>query len=244
MLTPSGNSNAAPAGDQSGLAIVFGAGGGIGRALLDRLAADGRYSHCLGFGRGSTPALDLTAEDTIAALAEAVGGYDAPPRLILDATGFLHGAGFTPEKSWRQIDPAAMAMAFAINAIGPALLMKHFLPLLPREGRSVFATLSAKVGSIGDNGLGGWYSYRASKAALNQLVRTASIELARTQPQALCVALHPGTVDTPLSKPYAQAQPVVQSPAMAAARLLGAIETLAPEDSGGFFDYRGARLPW
>mgnify|MGYP000220379835 CR=1 FL=1 len=99
-----------------------------------------------------------------------------------------------PEKSWRQLDPAHMAHAFAINAIGPALLMKHFLPLLPGEGRSVFATLSAKVGSIGDNALGGWYSYRASKAALNQLVRTAAIELRRRQPMAVCVALHPGTV--------------------------------------------------
>lgn len=243
-MPPSGDNNDAPAGDKSGLAIVFGAGGGIGRALLERLAAAGHFSPCLGFGRGSTPALDLTAEDSIAALAEAVGGYDAPPRLILDATGFLHGAGFTPEKSWRQIDPAAMAMAFAINAIGPALLMKHFLPLLPRDGRSVFATLSAKVGSIGDNGLGGWYSYRASKAALNQLVRTASIELARTRPQALCVALHPGTVATVLSAPFARGSAHVQSPDQAAARLLAALDLLEPEDSGGFFDYRGQPLPW
>ena len=118
---------------------------------------------------------------------------------MIDASGFLHGDGLMPEKSWREIDPVHMQRAFAINAIGPALLMKHLLPLFPADGRSVFATLSAKVGSIGDNHLGGWYAYRASKAALNQLVRTAAIELRRKRPNAICVALHPGTVDTKLS---------------------------------------------
>jgi NAD(P)-dependent dehydrogenase (short-subunit alcohol dehydrogenase family) len=137
-----------------------------------------------------------------------------------------------------------MAHAFAINAIGPALLMKHFLPLLPRSGRSVFATLSAKVGSIGDNHLGGWYSYRASKAALNQLVRTAAIELSRRQPQAICVALHPGTVATPLSSPFAKSGLQVQAPDLAAQRLLAVIDALTAEDSGGFFNHQGERLPW
>ena len=123
-----------------------------------------------------------------------------------------------------------MAHAFAINAIGPALLMKHFLPLLPRSGRSVFATLSAKVGSIGDNHLGGWYSYRASKAAL--------------KPQAICVALHPGTVATPLSSPFAKSGLQVQAPDLAAQRLLAVIDALTAEDSGGFFNHQGERLPW
>ena len=122
--------------------------------------------------------------------------------------------------------------------------MKHFLPLLPRQGRSVFATLSARVGSIGDNQLGGWYSHRASKAALNQFVRTAAIELGRRQPAALCVALHPGTVATRLSAPFAKAGLDVQTAEEAADRLLDVIERLAPASTGGFFDYRGAPVPW
>ncbi len=137
-----------------------------------------------------------------------------------------------------------MAKAFAVNTIGPALLIKHLLPLLPRAGKSVFATLSAKVGSIGDNHLGGWYSYRASKAALNQIVRTAAIELKRRQPEAVCVALHPGTVESPLSAPFGRSGLDVQSPATAAERLVGVIDTLTPASSGGFFDYRGTALPW
>ena len=137
-----------------------------------------------------------------------------------------------------------MAHAFAVNAIGPALLMKHFLPLLPRSGRAVFASLSAKVGSIGDNRLGGWYSYRASKAALNQLVHTAAIELARRQPEAICVVLHPGTVATRLSQPFSKSGLEVQTPAASAARLLATIDGLSASDSGGFFNHRGEALPW
>ena len=165
-------------------------------------------------------------------------------RLVVDATGFLHDETQRPEKSWRELDPAQMARSFALNAIGPALIMKHVLPLLPFEGKAVFATLSARVGSIGDNHLGGWYSYRASKAALNQLVRTASIELTRRQPEAICVALHPGTVATRLSSPFGKAGLDVQSPDVAAERLLAVIADLGPDDSGGFFDYRGERVPW
>jgi NAD(P)-dependent dehydrogenase (short-subunit alcohol dehydrogenase family) len=122
--------------------------------------------------------------------------------------------------------------------------MKHLLPLLPRSGKAVFATLSARVGSIGDNTIGGWYSYRAAKAALNQLVRTAAIELRRTRPEAICVALHPGTVATPLSAPFAKAGLNVRPPEEAARDLLAVIESLSPAQSGGFFDYRGAELPW
>lgn len=131
-----------------------------------------------------------------------------------------------------------------MNAIGPALLMKHFLPLLPRQGRSVFATLSARVGSIGDNRLGGWYGYRASKAALNQFVRTAAIELGRRQPAAICVALHPGTVATSLSAPFVKAGLDVQTTDQAAGRLIDVIDHLPPGSSGGFFDHRGDPVPW
>ena len=137
-----------------------------------------------------------------------------------------------------------MTRAFALNAIGPAVIMKHVLPLLPRQGKSVFATLSAKLGNIGENRLGGWYSYRASKAALNQLVRTAAIDLGCRHPDSICVPLHPGTVDTGLTSPFNKAGLEVQSPDAAAGRLLAVIDRLSPGDSGGFLDHRGERVPW
>lgn len=225
------------------LAVVVGGGGGVGAAVVAALREAGGHDEVLALGRRSSPALDLLDEASIAAAAAAVRARGVPT-LVFDATGFLHGAGMEPEKSWRELDAAHLAHAFAINAIGPALLMKHFLPLLPRDRRAVFATLSARVGSIGDNRLGGWYSYRASKAALNQLVRTAAVELRRGRPQAICVALHPGTVDTGLSAPFAKSGLQVQAPAEAAARLLAVIEGLGPGDSGEFFDHRGEPVPW
>jgi NAD(P)-dependent dehydrogenase (short-subunit alcohol dehydrogenase family) len=176
--------------------------------------------------------------------ADAVRTMRAPLRLVVVATGFLHDQSMQPEKTMLQLNADHLAHTFAINAVGPALLMKHFLPLLARDGKAVFATLSAKVGSIGDNQLGGWYSYRASKAALNQLVHTAAIELRRKHPQALCVALHPGTVDTGLSAPFAKTGlNVVDTPA-AAQRLLRVIDGLAFPQSGGFFNHDGQPLPW
>ncbi len=226
-----------------GLAVVIGATGGIGAALTAELERRGQHD-VLALGRSSTPPVDLLDEASIAAAAGHVAALDRPLRLVLDATGFLHGAGQQPERALRQLDPAHMARAFALNATGPALLMKHFLPLLPRGEPAVFATLSAKVGSIGDNALGGWISYRASKAALNQIVRTAAIELARTRPQAICVAVHPGTVATPLSQPFARTGLDVRAPDVAAGQLLDAIAGLTPADTGQFIDYRGRRLPW
>ena len=240
-----------------GLALVIGARGGVGTALCARLRSQSNFNRVLAAGRRSTAAdsaradldldIDITDEPRIATAAASIGQLidtGLPLRLVIDATGFLHGSGHEPEKSWRQLDAAHMAHAFAINAIGPALLMKHFLPLLPRSGKAVFATLSAKVGSIGDNRLGGWYSYRASKAALNQLVHTAAIELARQKPQAICVALHPGTVDTPLSSGFAKSGLAVQPPDEAAARLLAVIDQLCAKDTGGFFNHHGEPLPW
>ena len=140
-----------------GLAVVVGASGGIGQALLGRLAEHCRFARVLGLGRGSLPPLDLTLEESIAGAARHIRALELDLRLVIDATGFLHADGIVPEKSWRDLEAEHMAQAFAINAIGPALLMKHFLPLLPRTGKSVLATLSARVGSIGDNRLGGWY---------------------------------------------------------------------------------------
>lgn len=237
----SADGDALPAG---GVAIVVGSSGGIGSALLARLSGQSRFSTVLGLERRSSPPLDLTDEASIAAAASKVEALRTDVRLVIDASGILHDDGLSPEKTWRDLDAAQLARAFAVNAIGPALLMKHFLPLLPRQGRSVFATLSARVGSIGDNRLGGWYGYRASKAALNQLVRTASIELGRRQPAALCVALHPGTVATSLSAPFVKAGLDVQTPEQAAGRLLEVVDRLPPGSSGGFFDHRGDPVPW
>lgn len=237
----------APSGGQEwragGVAVVLGAGGGIGGAVLRRLKAEGDFADVVAFSRASQPAIDLLSEDSLAQAA-AFASTKGEIRLVFDATGFLHGEGRRPEKSWRELDPAAMAQAFALNAIGPALIMKHMLPLLPREGKAVFATLSAKVGSIGDNQLGGWYSYRASKAALNQLVRTAAIECRRARPEAICVALHPGTVETGLSAPFARTGLAVQSPDACAARLVALLGRLGPEDNGTFLDYAGEPIPW
>lgn len=227
-----------------GLAVVVGASGAIGDAIVCRLEEDNRFAAVIPLSRSGDRSLDLTSEASIAEAALHVADLRLPLRLVVDATGFLHDADRMPEKSWQQIDPVHMAKAFAINAIGPGLLMKHFLPLMPREGKSVFATMSARVGSIGDNHLGGWYSYRASKAALNQLVRTAAVELKRRRPEAICVALHPGTVESRISAPFRKTGLDVRSPAAAAERLIRLILALSPGDSGGFFDYRGAPLPW
>ena len=163
--------------------------------------------------------------------------------MVLIATGALEIDGAGPEKTLRALSPEAFLAQVRLNALGPALVLKHALRLIPRDRRAVMAALSARVGSIGDNGFGGWYSYRASKAALNQLVRTAAIEIARSHPAAVVAALHPGTVVSPLTRKYLGRHPAVE-PAIAAARLLDVIDGLAPADTGGFFDHAGKRVPW
>lgn len=228
---------------EGGVAVVFGASGGIGAALVEAISASAGFDHVMALSRRSQPGFDLLDEASIER-ATAFAARHGTLRLVIDATGFLHDDGQAPEKSLRQLDAAKLARSFALNAIGPALIMKHVLPQLPRAGRSVFATLSARVGSIGDNRLGGWYAYRASKAALNQLVRTASIELARRSPEAICVALHPGTVATGLSAPFAAGSDTRHSPAEAAWHLLSVINGLAVEANGGFFDWRGQAVAW
>ena len=245
---------------QPGVAVVIGAGGGLGAALVTGLRQPGPQGQAaptvLALGRHSVPVLDYADEASMATAAEWVAGEIAshrlPLRTLIVASGFLHGAiaglpgerPAQPERSWSQLDPAYLAHCFAVNAIGPALVVKHFFPLLARTGPSRAGFVSAKVGSIGDNALGGWYGYRASKAALNQIVRTAAIELARHNRQAVCVALHPGTVDTPLSQPFAKAALNVRPPDVAAQELLAVLASLTPAQSGGFFDYRGQALPW
>ncbi|MBU2340316.1 MAG: SDR family NAD(P)-dependent oxidoreductase [Alphaproteobacteria bacterium] len=232
-------------------AAIVGASGGIGRALCLALAERGTRVWALSrsattdWPGGIDPLrLDLGDEDSIAATAEAM--RDTPPQLVLVCTGALTLAdGTGPERSYRQLGGAAMAEAFRINTIGPALVAKHLLPLLPRDGRAVFGALSARIGSISDNRLGGWHSYRASKAALNMLVRNFAIELARTHRQASVVALHPGTVDTGLSEPFQANLPPGQltSPDQAATHLLAVIDGLTPADSGRVFDWQGEEIP-
>jgi len=228
----------------SNLAVVIGSSGGIGSAIQTALERSDAFDQVVGLSRTSSPGLDLLDEASISACADRLSETGDEIRLVFDATGALVLDGTRPEKSLRDLDPATLARSFAVNAIGPALLMKHFLPLLPKSGRSVFATLSARVGSIGDNRLGGWYAYRASKAALNQLVHTAAVELARRKPEAICVALHPGTVRTPLTEGFAKTGLEVQEPGLAAQRLLSVCEALTPDQSGGFFDHLGKPVPW
>lgn len=228
---------------EGSVAVVVGAGGGIGGALFAALELDHPGAIIVPLGRSTKPPLDLTDEASIEAAALYCAGL-GEIRLVIDATGYLHDDEHQPEKSWRALSPEGLAKAFALNATGPALLMKHFLPLLPRRGKAVFATLSARVGSIGDNDLGGWYAYRASKTALNQLMHTASVELRRRHPDAVCVSLHPGTVATGLSAPFAKTGLDVQTPQEAGARLLKVIEGLEAEQTGGFFDHHGKPVPW
>lgn len=218
-------------------ALIIGASGGIGTALCETLA--GRGVAVTGLSRGRD-GLDVTDEGRVAdALGALTPGFD----LVLVATGALEIGGVRPEKSLGALSAEAMRDQFMLNCVGPSLVLKHALRLLPRDRRAVFAALSARVGSIGDNRMGGWYSYRTAKAALNQMMHGAAIEVARSHPQAICAALHPGTVATPFTEEYLGRHPAV-SPEEAARNLLRVIEGLRPGDSGGFFDWRGKRVPW
>ncbi|ART56833.1 short-chain dehydrogenase [Acidovorax carolinensis] len=223
-------------------AIVIGATGAIGSALLAQLQADPRCAQAVGLGRHTRPAVDLDDEATIAQAAEQLKAQ-GPWHCIIHAAGMLHGPRGLPEKRLSQLNYAQMEATFRINTFGPALVLAHFVPLLAKRERSLLAVLSAKVGSIGDNQLGGWYSYRASKAALNMLLKTASIEMARTHPQAVLVALHPGTVNSALSAPFNGAE-IGRPAAKAAADLLRVLDRLGPEKTGGFHAYSGQELPW
>ena len=236
-------------------AVVIGAGGGIGGALLSGLENDERVAELFAFARtperinssrAETGTVDILDEASVEAAA-AKASADGPLDLVIVATGILHRSdGLQPEKSLREISAANMADVFALNAIGPALVAKHFLPTLRRGHKTVLAALSARVGSIGDNRLGGWTSYRASKAALNQVLRTLSIEQARRRPDSIVVGLHPGTVDTDLSKPFQARVPEKQlfTPQVSAQHLLGVIDRLTTSDSGKVFAWDGTPIPW
>ena len=230
--------------DQLNVAVI-GASGGIGAALTEALAADAQVAQVAAFGRdGAMPAhativaahLDLLDPASITAAAATTGALD----LLIVATGMLRD----PERSIRDLDAARLARNFAVNATGPALVAAAFLPRMRTDRRTLFAALSARVGSIGDNRLGGWYGYRASKAALNQFIRCLAIEHARRNPAGICVGLHPGTVDTALSQPFQRgvAAEKLFTPAVSAAHLLRVIDGLTPADSGGLFAWDGSRI--
>lgn len=216
--------------------LVIGASGGIGAALVAEL---GQQGEAIGISR-SKDGLDITDE---AALAKAMDRLTGPFDTIFIATGALEIGGARPEKSLRAISFDTMAAQLALNAIGPVLVVKYALRLLPKDRCARIGVLSARVGSIGDNALGGWYSYRAAKAALNQLIHTASIEVARSHPQAVLACLHPGTVGTDLTKNYAAGHPVV-TPQVAARNLVQVLHAMTAAQSGTFADWRGETIPW
>ena len=229
----------------SGAAVIIGASGGIGAALEAALIDEGTFDVVHGFARSRTGAqhIDIADEASIAAAAAVVARGPAPS-LVIVATGLLHADDLGPEKSLGDLDPTWLTRLLAVNTIGPAIIAKHFLPLMPRTGKSVFAALSARVGSISDNKLGGWYGYRASKAALNMLIKTLAIEDKRRNDRGIVVALHPGTVDTPLSRPFqGNVQPGrLFDTERAALQLLDVIEELRPPDSGKMFDFEGIEI--
>jgi NAD(P)-dependent dehydrogenase (short-subunit alcohol dehydrogenase family) len=218
---------------------VWGASGGIGRALVAALAED--WSVHAGsrtpIDVGTPFHFDLRDEASIATATERIAA-DGPVDLTIVATGVLR----QPEKSFAALSAEAMIDAYRINTIGPALIAKHMIQALPRDRRSVFAALSARVGSIGDNRLGGWHSYRASKAALNMTIANLAIELRRTRPQAIAIGLHPGTVDTDLSAPFQKGVATLFTPEVSARHLLSVIAAVDGEASGGVFAWDGQRI--
>ncbi len=232
--------------------VVVGASGGIGGALVRALADDPAIGTVWALSRTASArhdqprirgvAIDLLHE---ASIADAFAAMPACLRLVIVATGTLHGDGLQPEKSYRALDAEAMLRSYRINAIGPALVAKHALPRMAQSGRSVFAALGARVGSIGDNRSGGWHAYRASKASLAMLLRNLAIETQRRTPELLCVGLHPGTVATGLSAPFQRgvAPERLFTPDFSAERLLCVLDGLRPEQSGSVLAWDGQTVP-
>jgi len=222
-------------------AVIIGARGGIGSALANALEKDKNYAQILRLHRESSPPLDILDEASIAAAATSLSATHPPISLVIVAIGLLHSEQKGPEKSLRELEPNWMIENFRINAVGPALVAKHFLPIMAKQGPICFAALSARVGSISDNRLGGWHSYRASKSALNMLIRNIAIEWQRKNPQSVVVGLHPGTVETSLSAPF-KGNPAHErfTPSRAAGNMLSVLHGLKPEQSGQIFAYDGS----
>ncbi|ODS58520.1 MAG: C factor [Agrobacterium sp. SCN 61-19] len=223
-------------------ALVLGASGGIGGAFAAAIKADPACGSVVELSR-SRDGFDITDEASVSAAAALLSEAELKFDLVICATGALVIDGNGPEKTIKAIQADVMAAQFALNAIGPALALKYFGPLLSNEGKSVFATLSARVGSIGDNKLGGWISYRSAKSALNQITRTSAIEIARLRPKSVVVALHPGSVDTGFSGGFSKAHDKIQ-PAESVAMMLSALDGLEPAQTGGFFAYDGQPIEW
>jgi len=231
--------------NKENIALVVGGTGSIGSAVIKELKNQ-NFTNIISLNRSSNPPLDLLNESSIEKAADFIKSQQKSLCLLFDATGILHDEDQNqmPEKTYKNIDLAFMKKNFEINVMGPALIMKHFLPLLDKDQKSIFATLSAKVGSISDNRYGGWYSYRASKAALNQMIKTASIELKMKNKNAICVAIHPGTVTSKLSKPFQKDNLKIQSNEESAKNITGVIVGLKVSNSGLFFDWNGSIISW
>lgn len=244
-------------------ALIVGASQGIGLGFVRQLGADGRFRRVYGtYRRPETAAglldlaqihpsitplgLDVTAEDSMAEAVNQIQAETPQLHLVVYCVGILHSEDVQPEKSVRQLTSDQLVRSFQVNAVGAALLTKHLLPLLKHDRPSAFGAISAKVGSIGDNHLGGWYSYRASKAALNMLIKTAALEYARKSPNTVFALLHPGTTDTRLSQPFQRGVPPEKlfPVSRTVDQLMAVIEGLEPTDSGTFFSWDGSRLPW
>lgn len=239
----------------SKVAVILGASGGIGQAITRHLVSDHRFANVIGTYRtkplsGLDPQcqilLDIEDEESIAAAAQKLRESHQKVHLLINTIGLLHTKEFGPEKKLQDLDPENLARIFRVNAIGPALVFKHFHPFFRHDEPSVFATLSARVGSIGDNFIGGWYGYRASKAALNQFMRTTSIEMARKAPQCAMVSVHPGTVDTALSEPFQKNVPdhKLFSPEHSAQKMLEVLSQIDASQTGKFFAWDGQEIPW
>jgi NAD(P)-dependent dehydrogenase (short-subunit alcohol dehydrogenase family) len=234
--------------------VIAGASGGIGAELVRACRTDERVRRVFALQRSATTnsgprvenlTFDLLDEASVQAAAQQVADH-GPVDLVIVATGFLHDERFAPEKSLQAIETDAMLHSYRINAVGPVLLAKHFLPLMRKNAKTCFAAISARVGSIGDNRLGGWASYRASKAALNMLLRTAAIEHKRRRPESIVVALHPGTVDTRLSAPFQGGVPEGKlfAPVFSAEKLIDVIDGLNSADTGNFYAWDGQRIEY
>ena len=231
--------------NKENIALVIGGTGSIGSAIINELKNQ-KFTNIISLGRSSNPPLDLLDESSIKKAADFIKNQPGSLCLLFDATGILHNEDQNqmPEKTYKNIDLTFMKKNFEINVMGPALIMKHFLLLLDTDQKSIFATLSAKVGSISDNRYGGWYSYRASKAALNQMIKTASIELKMKNKNAVCVAIHPGTVTSKLSKPFQKDNLKIQSNKESAKNIVQVMTNLKINDSGLFFDWSGDIINW
>ena len=220
-------------------ALVIGASGGIGQAFVSALRQDPRCGEVLGVSRGQPTDWDLREEASLAELAQHITG---PLHLVVDATGALSLGSRGPEKRLAELEADHLLASFQVNAVGPALLLRHISPLLARGERVIWAKLSARVGSIEDNHKGGWYGYRAAKAALNQLLQTAAIEISRQRPLAVVAALQPGTVRSALSQPFVGDDAL--DAGVSVQRLLGVLDALSPQGRAWFVDHQGAQIPW